>query len=182
MTIVLLLGHQIPVLAASAVQVHGTADILIESYQVSFSSGTHASMQVSDDHNVNMKADLFKPGDWACFEITIENAGTKDAILADVIQSDRTSDQISVSYGISNKDIGESLQPGEKCSISIVVQLDPEMTDNLSSSGNFGLTLVYNAAESIPPKTGDPFNPSLTIGCICIAAMAAFSSLKRRYS
>ena len=182
MAIVLILGHLIPVFAASEAKINGNANVLIESYQVSYSSGVHASMQAAENHKVLMQADFFKPGDWACFEFTIENSGSKNAILSDVLQSDQTSDQISISYGISNSDIGELLRPGEKCSISIVVQLNPEMTDNISSSGNFGLTLIYNAAENVTPKTGDPFKLGLTIGCMCITAAVVVILAKRRYS
>lgn len=206
MTMVILLGHQTPVFAAPTAQINGNGKVMIKFYSVSYSSGANASMEADGDSKVMMQADLCKPGDWAYFELTVENYGSVDAVLSDVIQSDHTSENIFVTFGISDEDAGEILKSGQQCHISIVVQLNPQITDSISASGDFGLTLVYEAADdgkqngadtenrieingtggnthrSDSPKTGDLSHPLAALGSMFLTAVAIFFINRRRHA
>ena len=141
-----MLGCSLQVQAAPAAKVSGNASVVIYSYSVSHSAEAEAVMHKKGEDQVVMQADLSMPGEWACFEFTVENTGNVEAILSKVIRADDTPEDILVSFGISDKDVGETLKPGEKCKISIVVQVDPKLTDDLSTNGDFSLTLVYKAS------------------------------------
>ena len=120
------------------------------------SSGAEASAETIDDSSAALQATLSIPGAWACFSLTVENRGTSGAVLSQVVQQDETADPLLVSFGISDHDAGELLAPGEQCTVSIVVELDPELTaETISSDGDFNLSLVYDAAETTdPPDSG----------------------------
>ena len=204
MTAVLLLC-KMPVYAAPAAQVGGNADVIIRSCSVSHSPDADASVTPDGDSKVVMKADLSVPGEWACFKFTVENKGSADAILSDVIQFDDTPEEILISFGISDKNAGETLKAGEQCRISIVAQLDSEMTEDISADGDFALTLVYEAPETVSssekaedndnedtysaestfntnaPKTGDSSESLVALGAMLLSAVTlTFIVLKCR--
>lgn len=145
-------------LGAPSAQVSGDADVVITHISASHSSsGAEASAETIDDSSAALQATLSIPGAWACFSLTVENRGTSGAVLSQVVQRDETADPLLVSFGISDHDAGELLAPGEQCTVSIVVELDPELTaETISSDGDFNLSLVYDAAETTaPPDSGD---------------------------
>lgn len=145
-------------LGAPSAQVSGDADVAITHISASHSSsGAEASAEAIDDSSAALQATLSIPGAWACFSLTVENRGTSGAVLSQVVQRDETADPLLVSFGISDHDAGELLAPGEQCTVSIVVELDPELTaETISSDGDFNLSLVYDAAETTaPPDSGD---------------------------
>lgn len=145
-------------LGAPSAQVSGDADVVITHISASHSSsGAEASAETIDDSSAALQATLSIPGAWACFSLTVENRGTSGAVLSQVVQQDETADPLLVSFGISDHDAGELLAPGEQCTVSIVVELDPELTaETISSDGDFNLSLVYDAAETTdPPDSGD---------------------------
>lgn len=144
-------------LGAPSAQVSGDADVVITHISASHSSsGAEASAETIDDSSAALQATLSIPGAWACFSLTVENRGTSGAVLSQVVQRDETADPLLVSFGISDHDAGELLAPGEQCTVSIVVELDPELTaETISSDGDFNLSLVYDAAETTdPPDSG----------------------------
>lgn len=144
-------------LGAPSAQVSGDADVAITHISASHSSsGAEASAETIDDSSAALQATLSIPGAWACFSLTVENRGTSGAVLSQVVQRDETADPLLVSFGISDHDAGELLAPGEQCTVSIVVELDPELTaETISSDGDFNLSLVYDAAETtVPPDSG----------------------------
>lgn len=144
-------------LGAPSAQVSGDADVAITHISASHSSsGAEASAETIDDSSAALQATLSIPGAWACFSLTVENRGTSGAVLSQVVQRDETADPLLVSFGISDHDAGELLAPGEQCTVSIVVELDPELTaETISSDGDFSLSLVYDAAETtVPPDSG----------------------------
>ncbi len=144
-------------LGAPSAQVSGDADVVITHISASHSSsGAEASAETIDDSSAALQATLSIPGAWACFSLTVENRGTSGAVLSQVVQRDETADPLLVSFGISDHDAGELLAPGEQCTVSIVVELDPELTaETISSDGDFNLSLVYDAAETtVPPDSG----------------------------
>lgn len=144
-------------LGAPSAQVSGDADVAITDISASHSSsGAEASAETIDDSSAALQATLSIPGAWACFSLTVENRGTSGAVLSQVVQQDETADPLLVSFGISDHDAGELLAPGEQCTVSIVVELDPELTaETISSDGDFNLSLVYDAAETTdPPDSG----------------------------
>lgn len=136
-------------LAASAAQASGGAHVVITHLSSSHSSrGAEASAAAIDSSSTALQATLSLPGAWACFDLTVENQGSSDAVLSQVVQQDKTAEGLLVSFGISGIDAGEKLAPEEQCKVSIVVQLDPELSaENLSPSGDFLLNLVYDAAD-----------------------------------
>lgn len=144
-------------LGAPSAQVSGDADVVITHISASHSSsGAEASAETIDDSSAALQATLSIPGAWACFSLTVENRGTSGAVLSQVVQQDETADPLLVSFGISDHDAGELLAPGEQCTVSIVVELDPELTaETISSDGDFNLSLVYDAAETTAPPDSD---------------------------
>ena len=190
------LGCQISALAASDVGIDGNAEVVISSYEVTHSAGVTASAKALGESQIEMTADFNIPGDWACYEFTVENTGSVDAVLSDVIQLDQTSEDILISFGIGKDDIGEDLKAGERCKISIVAQLDPEKTGSASAEGEFGLTMVYEAVEhgrdkdiqsgstnekitnGTQPKTGDEYSV-WPIVCTMLAAAGVFVLAKK---
>ena len=198
------LSCQVPCYAASAARVVGNADVHISACSVVHSPGTDASIETPENSCVIMKADLLIPGDWACFNFTVKNTGNTDVVLSDVIQSDQTPENIQVSFGIGDRDIGEKLKTGEQCQVSIVAQLDPEKKDDISETGEFGLTMIYeseeiseickndsrnsideksNKTESavVSPKTGDDWRPFPVLCMILFTAGWIFLLEKRRH-
>lgn len=68
-------------------------------------------------------------------------------------QRDQTPPDVAVSFGISGADEGETLAPGQTCTVSVLVRRaeDAASTDG---EGAFSLALYY-AAEETAPATGD---------------------------
>ena len=149
MVIALMLGHQITVYAADNAEISGNASVNICSSSVSHSAEAAATIRQCENNSVVMQADLSVPGEWACYTFTVENDGTSDAVLTDVIQKKSTTDDLLISFGISEEDEGEILKPGEQCRISIVAQLNPETENDVSVSEDFALTLVYENSEFV---------------------------------
>lgn len=166
-----------PAWAAPSVEVSGSADVVITDLSASHSAWASADAAREGDSRAVMEASLAAPGAWANFTLTVVNRGTKAAVLSQVLQRDDTPDNILVSFGISNEDAGETLSPGQSCTVTIVAQVDPALTDAaLASSGDFALTLVYDAAGD-SPKTGDtaPVIPAFTAMAISFTAIALLS-------
>lgn len=85
-------------------------------------------------------------------------------------QRDQTPPDVAVSFGISGADEGETLAPGQTCTVSVLVRRaeDAASTDG---EGAFSLALYY-AAEKTAPATGD--------GGLSAAAVLLFLLLAER--
>lgn len=143
---------------AATAGVKGEADVVISHCEAACSTGAWAQAVPLGEDSLQMQARLDRPGAWASFSFTVENRGSAGAVLSDVLQTDETPEDIQVSFGISNGDAGETLAPGERCTVSVVVQADPQMTGTrLEAGGDFSLVLVYRAGGEHSPATGDSF-------------------------
>ena len=176
--------------AAQTTQVSGSADVVLREVSTQSSTGASAQASIGEENQATLQADLTLPGSWAAFTIVAENCGEKEANLSNVLQQQDMPENVNVSFGISDADAGEKLQPGEQCAVSVVVEADPDETESLDETGSFSLTLIYDADEGTTgtepgtdsgtqsggesdetsPQTGDHF--PIFAACAAVAAAA----------
>ncbi len=77
--------------------------------------------------SVTFDAKLAKPGDSITYIITIENAGTIDAILNDIIFMEETNGSEAINYKTS--EIDHSLKAGEQTTLTVKAMYDPKSTE-----------------------------------------------------
>lgn len=133
--------------AAQTTQVSGSANVVLREVSTQSSTGASAQASIGEENQATLQADLTLPGSWAAFTIVAENCGEKEANLSNVLQQQDMPENVNVSFGISDRDAGEKLQPGEQCAVSVVVEADPEETESFDETGSFSLTLIYDADE-----------------------------------
>lgn len=162
--------------AAQTTQVSGSANVVLREVSTQSSTGASAQASIGEENQATLQADLTLPGSWAAFTIVAENCGEKEANLSNVLQQQDMPENVNVSFGISDRDAGEKLQPGEQCAVSVVVEAVPDET------GSFSLTLIYDAdegttgtqsggeSEETSPQTGDHF--PVFAACAAVAAAA----------
>ena len=167
--------------AAQTTQVSGSANVVLREVSTQSSTGASAQASIGEENQATLQADLTLPGSWAAFTIVAENCGEKEANLSNVLQQQDMPENVNVSFGISDRDAGEKLQPGEQCAVSVVVEADPEETESFDETGSFSLTLIYDADEGTTgtqsggesdetsPQTGDFF----PVSAVCAAVAAA---------
>lgn len=135
--------------AAETVDVSGSADVEIESVSSDHSQGAAAVAALDGRCNAILKSEFFCPGAWASFDITVENRGSSTARLSDVIKQDNTSENIIISFGISDSKNGELLAAGDRCTVTVVAQVNPDLSASvLEENGDFSLTLIYDAVSN----------------------------------
>lgn len=176
--------------AAQTTQVSGSANVVLREVSTQSSTGASAQASIGEENQATLQADLTLPGSWAAFTIVAENCGEKEANLSNVLQQQDMPENVNVSFGISDRDAGEKLQPGEQCAVSVVVEADPEETESFNETGSFSLTLIYDAdegttgtepgtdsgtqsggeSEETSPQTGDHF--PVFAACAAVAAAA----------
>lgn len=91
------------------------------------------------------------PGAWAQYSMTVKNNGTVNASLSDAVIELETDaeDQLK----LSKPDLeDEVLAPGESCTITFVVQVPEEVTEDLNAAGTLTVKLPYaqGAVEAAP--------------------------------
>lgn len=171
--------------AAQTTQVTGSANVVLREVSTQSSTGASAQASIGEENQATLQADLTLPGSWAAFTIVAENCGEKEANLSNVLQQQDMPENVNVSFGISDMDAGEKLQPGEQCAVSVVVEADPEETESFDETGSFSLTLIYDVdegttgtdsgtqsggeSEGASPQTGDHF----PVFAVCAAVAAA---------
>ena len=79
------------------------------------------------DTSVTFDAKLVKPGDSITYVITIENAGTLNATLNNLIFIEETTGSDAIKYETSNFD--PFLERGEKNAFSVKVEYDPKYSE-----------------------------------------------------
>ena len=97
--------------------------------EVPTASGTTATFNV----------DLKSPGDKIEYQITVENKGTLNAIIDDIVASELGSDAIK--FSISGISKGDKLAKGESTTFNIVIEYDSSITSQPSITDN---TLTIN--------------------------------------
>lgn len=175
--------------AAQTTQVSGSANVVLREVSTQSSTGASAQASIGEENQATLQADLTLPGSWAAFTIVAENCGEKEANLSNVLQQQDMPENVNVSFGISDRDAGEKLQPGEQCAVSVVVEAVPDETESFDETGSFSLTLIYDADEGTTgtepgtdsgtqsggesdetsPQTGDFF----PVSAVCAAVAAA---------
>lgn len=184
----------VPAQAAQTAQVSG-ADVILSEVLTQSSTGASAQASIQEKNQATLQADLTLPGSWAEFTIVAQNRGQQEARLSQVLQHQDMPENVSVSFGVSDADTGETLGPGEQCEVSVVVEADPEETESFDESGSFSLTLIYDADEEEDgtesgtesgggtdeesPQTGDNF-PSAAAGLAGAAALGCVYFFARR--
>lgn len=115
----------VPAQAAQTTQVSGSADVILSEVLTQSSTGASAQASIQEKNQATLQADLTLPGSWAEFTIVAENRGQQEARLSQVLQHQDMPENVSVSFGVSDTDAGETLGPGEQCEVSVVVEADP---------------------------------------------------------
>lgn len=192
-----------PLLRAQAAPAPGEPDVVITEINATHSTGgAQASAQIDESGAAVLQASLPIPGAWAYYTITIENRGSRPATLSQTLQNAQLPQQLNLSFGLSGLEEGQELEPGDQCTATILVQVDQEeLSPTLSASGDFALTLAYDAADAQAgdsaqqqgngsdsaqgntstgaPKTSDGAVPLLVGGLLACAA-GGIVLLKRR--
>lgn len=150
-----------PLLRAQAVPAPGEPDVVITEINATHSTGgAQASAQIDENGAAVLQASLPLPGAWAYYTITIENRGSRPATLSQTLQNAQLPQQLDLSFGLSGLEEGQDLQPGDQCTATILVQVDQEeLSPTLSASGDFALTLAYDAAAAQGGNGGDSSQP-----------------------
>lgn len=138
------------------------------------SRGVQAAAEVVSGEQAQLYAALTLPGGWALFTFSAANDGDRPVRLVRVEQQEQTPPDVEVSFGISGADEGETLAPGQTCTVSVLVQR-AENAASAEEGGAFSLTLYY-AAEDAVPATGD----GGVTAAVCGAAAALLLLLAMR--
>ena len=119
-------------------------------------SAQSVSKTIGEDKlSASMEADLFDKGDSAEYIVTIENKGTIDAKLEDVIGSSSNSEAVLITFSGYTK--GERLykngQEGSVKQIHVKIEYNPSYTGG-EATGESNIQFTYNQAEggTIEPK------------------------------
>lgn len=138
------------------------------------SRGVQAAAEVVSGEQAQLYASLTLPGSWALFTFSAANDGDQPVRLVQAEQQEQTPPDVEVSFGISGADEGETLAPGQTCTVSVLVQR-AENAAPAEEGGAFSLTLYY-AAEDAAPATGD----GGVTAAVCGAAAALLLLLAMR--
>ncbi len=117
------------------------------------SRGAQAAAETVADERAELHASLTLPGSWALFTFSAANDGDRSVRLVRAAQRDQTPPDVDVSFGISGADEGETLAPGQTCTVSVLVRR-AEDAASTEEDGAFSLALYYAAEETVP-ATGD---------------------------
>ena len=119
---------------ASQLKVNGTAEIVgewnvkivsIEAQDVS--EGCDIGTPQYTNTSATFNAKLIKPGDSITYLVTIENAGTIDAVLDNIIFKEDENGSSAIKYEAS--EIDEMLESGEKTTVAIKIEYDLETNE-----------------------------------------------------
>ena len=136
----------------------GAPAVILSDMTCTFSRGADGTAAVEAKTTGVFELDLTLPGSWALVIFTAENIGTVPARLTDVSQEDGTGEDLTVQFGISPAEAGEILEPGEHCTVSMLIRRDDSARSG-DPGGTVALRLTYgsagSAAENRSPATGD---------------------------
>ena len=94
----------------------------------------------------NMEADLYEKGDSVEYEVTIENKGSLDAKLDDIISNIKSNNE-AVKISFEGYIKGEKLFKGETKIITVKIEYDSEFTGEAEGSGEVEVSFDYSQAE-----------------------------------
>ena len=133
----------------------GAPAVILSDMTCTFSRGADGTAAVEAKTTGVFELNLTLPGSWALVTFTAENIGTVPAQLTDVSQDDGTGEDLTVQFGISPAETGEILEPGEHCTVSMLIRRDDSARSG-DPGGTVALRLTYGAAaENRSPATGD---------------------------
>ena len=120
---------------ATQLTINGTAkiigewDVKITNIEAkSISDGCNAGTPTFTNESVTFNAELKKPGDFVTYEITIENAGTIDAVLSNVIfKEDVENGTPAINYTTTK--LAESLPAGQETSFTVTVNYEEDVEE-----------------------------------------------------
>lgn len=120
---------------ATQVTINGTAEIVgqwnvgITNVEIqNISSGCDGGTPEYTDTDVKFYAKLQKPGDSITYAITIENLGTIDATLNDVIfTADEDTGSPAISF--STTSLANTLNAGEQTTFTVTIKYDEKTTE-----------------------------------------------------
>jgi len=146
----------------------GTANIASE-WKVVFTNIT----QVSKTSGVNVKATpvasgtsatfnvgLTSPGDKIVYEITIENKGTINAIIENIVAS--ASDSPAIIFSIDGINIGDKIPNKTSKTLTVTIEYDKSVTSQPEKTNKVltvDMTVVQDAGQTITPVTPDINQP-----------------------
>jgi len=94
----------------------------------------------------NMEADLYAKGDSVEYEVTIENKGTLDAKLEDIISNVKSNNE-AVKISFSGYTKGETLFKTENKKITVKIEYNKEYEGKAEGSGEVEVVFDYTQAE-----------------------------------
>ena len=185
-----------PLLQAQAAPASGGPDVVITAINATHSTGgAEASARMDGNSAVVLQASLPSSGAWAYYTVTLENQGGQPAALAQTLENAQLPQQLDLSFDLSGLEGDQTLQPGEQCTASILVQADQQDLSPTTSAGqDFALTLVYDATPSqkgdtsqsgsasgiSAPQTADGTAPLLAGGTLLCSALGLMLLRRRR--
>ncbi len=117
-------------------------------------SGESTNPPTWDNLTANMEADLYKKGDSVEYEVTIENKGTLDAKLEDIISNVKSNNE-AIKISFSGYIKGEKLFKNTEKKLKVKIEYNPEFTGKAEGSGEVEISFDYVQAEggTITPST-----------------------------
>lgn len=187
LTLSLFLAPAVAFALPSARPAEGQPPIIIEKFRTS-----QGNVTATDDRLSIQLNPLTKPGDYAEITLTVWNRGSREVRLVQEEELDCGLEDISVSF--PQLEVGERLQPGDRCTLTLIVawDSDSELSYPAEQAGTFGLKLKYESNTvsmvpdtpgSVPPYTGDNnmlASWALLLVCSGIGALLCLLLLLRR--
>lgn len=125
-------------------------NVQVKDGSVNIAGDTAAVIDPNDNTRLNYSVTLAKPGDFYDFTVDIKNAGSLDAKLADIPENTKltAAQEVYANYSLSYVDgtepeVGEVLKAGEKKTLHIRVEYDPDITAADLPSEPVTLSLTY---------------------------------------
>ena len=107
----------------------------------------------------NIETDLYSKGDYIEYIVTVENKGTVDAALSNVVTKESDNEAVKITF--SGVNINDRLFKGESVQLKVKVEYNPEYNGQAPvGSGESTITLEYTQSEI----AGEPvLNPNLYV-------------------
>jgi len=143
------------VVFTSITQVSKTSGVTIESNPVV--NGTSATFDVG----------LALPGDKIVYEITIENKGTINAIIENIVAS--ATDSPAIIFSMEGVNIGDKIPNKTSKTLTVTIEYDKNVTSQPEKTNKVltvDMTVVQDAGQTITPVTPDINQPLYLSGAI----------------
>jgi len=136
--------------------------------QVSKTSGvTIVSNPVVNGTSATFDVGLALPGDKIVYEITIENKGTINAIIENIVAS--ATDSPAIIFSMEGVNIGDKIPNKTSKTLTVTIEYDKSVTSQPEKTNKVltvDMTVVQDAGQSITPVTPDINQPLYLSGAI----------------